>query len=72
METTVAQSMATFICICLCHGWHGSRVPDHTIIINVIVLSVRVYRNIIVTVSRDSHQFRIFIETVSTTGIGDQ
>ena len=71
-KTTVAKSMTAFIRIQFRSRRHTARIPDHTVIVNVIIFSIGVHRYVIVAVSCDPHKFRIFIEAVATACIRDQ
>ena len=64
--------MSAFIGIQLCAGWHKSRIPDSSVIINIVILSIGIIWNVIVAVAGDAEQFGIFIEAVASAGVGDQ
>ena len=69
MKTAVSKSVSAFIRIQLCSRRHTARIPNHTVIVNVIIFSIGVHRYVIVAVSCDPHKFRIFIEAVSAAGV---
>ena len=71
-ETAVAHAVTAFIGINRCPGRHRARIPDGIPIFNIVILSVRINRKRVVTITGDTKQFRIFIETITTTGVGNQ
>ena len=68
-ETAVSHTVMAFIGIHRCLGWHGSRIPDRIAVFYIVIFSVGINRECIVTVAGDAKQFGIFIETVTSAGI---
>ena len=64
--------MSAFIGIKLCAGRHKSRIPDGSVIVNIVIFSVGIVWDIIVAVAGDAEQLGIFIEAVASAGVGDQ
>ena len=62
----------TLISVQIGLGWHPSGIPDGIAIFNIVVVSIAVERNIVITVSRQTKKLCIFIEAIATAGIGDQ
>ena len=71
-KTAVSHTMTAFIGIYRCFGWHGAGIPDGVTIFDIVILSVGINRQCIVTVTGDTQQFCIFIEAVSAAGIGNK
>ena len=72
MKSGISEPMVAFVSIKRCLCWLPSRIPDHSVIIDEIVTSVRICRDIIVTVTGQAQKFGIFIEAVSACGIRDE
>ena len=53
-------------------GWHPAWIPDRISFFNIVVVSVAIIRNIVVTVSRQTKQLSIFIEAIASACVGDQ
>ena len=64
--------MAAFVRINRSFGRHCARIPDGAAIINIVILSVGIQRDGVVTISGNTQQFGILIEAVPAAGIGDQ
>ena len=72
VETAVAEAVAALVLIKRRLGRHGTGVPDVLAVMNVVVFSVGIDRDIIVAVPGDSEQLGILIEAVTAAGIGNQ
>ena len=72
MNSGISEPMVAFVSIKRCLCWLPSRIPDRSVIIDEIVTSVRICRDIIVTVTGQAQKFGIFIEAVSACGIRDE
>ena len=72
LKCRISHSMMALIRIEISLRWHPARIPDRISFFNIVVMSVAVIWNIVVTISRKTKQLRIFIEAVTSTGIGDQ
>ena len=72
MKMTVAKTMAAFIGIQRSAGRHTAWVPDGVTVLYVVILSVGIYRNVIVAVAGDAKELGILIEAVAAAGIGNQ
>lgn len=64
--------MSAFVGIQLRAGWHESRVPDGSVIIDIVIFSVGIVWNIVVAVTGNAEQLGIFVEAVTSAGVGDQ
>ena len=72
LKMGVSHSVSALIGVQLCTGWHVSRVPDGSVIIDIVILSIGIIGNIVITVAGDAEKLGIFIEAVASAGIGDQ
>ena len=71
-ERRITHSMMAFVGIQIGLCWHPSRIPDGVILLNIVVMSIAVIRNIVVTITCQTKKLRIFIETVTSACIGNQ
>ena len=62
----------TLISVQIGLGWHPSGIPDGIALFNIVVVSIAVERNIVITVSRQTKKLCIFIEAVAAAGVGNQ
>lgn len=68
-EGGVAHTVMTLISVQIGLGWHPSGIPDGIALFNIVVVSIAVERNIVITVSRQTKKLCIFIEAIATAGI---
>ncbi|EET61216.1 hypothetical protein BRYFOR_06861 [Marvinbryantia formatexigens DSM 14469] len=71
-EAAVAHTVTAFIGIDRCAGGHGSRIPDGSVIINIVIFPVGIRREGIITVSRNAQELGILVEAVSAAGVGNK
>ena len=72
MEAAVAKTVVALIGIQRRAGRHCPRVPDGIAVLNVVIFSVGIYRNVVVAVAGNAQQLGILVEAVAAAGIGNQ
>ena len=64
--------MSAFVGIKLGLGWLPAWIPYGIAVFYIEVFAIGIIRNIIITITCQTKQLRILIESISTTGIGYQ
>ena len=70
-EPAVAHPVTAFVGVCRGFGGHCSGIPDGSVVVNVIILSVGIKRNGIIAISGNAQQLCVLVEAVAAAGIGN-
>ena len=71
-DAGVVQTMPALVFVQRCLARFPSRIPDSGTIYEVEIATYRIHRYAVITITGDAAEFRVFVEIITTSRIGDQ